>query len=383
MLINNKIEDELEQLSKNGLYRKIPLIAKSQRKYIEVDGKICINCSTNDYLGLADNPQIKKASKEAIKVYGNSSRGSRIVSGNFYLYDKLEKEMAEFKGYEKCLVVNSGYIANLLMMSTLVDKDSVVFTDKLNHASIYDGIRMSEGKMVRYNHNDVEHLEKLLKKYAHIPFKFLVTDTVFSMDGDFAKIREIADLKKHYRFMMIVDEAHATGIYGKGRGLCHEYGLDKIIDINMGTFSKAFGSLGGYICSNSTTIDFLINKGRAFIYTTALPPSVIGGNLKALELVSGKYDRLGGKLLKLSKIFKDLLRQNGVEGVDNYGHIFPFLFENNQKALTAQKKLIEYGVFAGLARKPTVQTPRLRISLRADFNSNDLLEIVKCLKKVI
>lgn len=383
MLINSKIKDELEQLHNNGLYRKIPFIAKSQGKYIEIEGKICLNCSTNDYLGLADNAQIKKASKEAIKIYGNSSKGSRIVSGNFYLYDKLEEEMAKFKGYEKCLVVNSGYTANLLILSSLIDKNSVVFTDKLNHASIYDGIRMSEGKMVRYNHNDVEHLEKLLKKYAHTPFKFLVTDTVFSMDGDMAKIKEIAELKNYYNFTMIVDEAHATGIYGNGRGLCHEYGLDKIIDVNMGTFSKAFGGLGGYICSDNYMIDFFINKGRSFIYTTALPPSVIGGNLKALELIRDKYERFGGKLLKLSKIFKKLLIRNCINTTEGYGHIFPFLFENNQKALTAQKKLIECGVFAGLARKPTVQTPRLRISLRADFNNKDLLEIVKCLKKVI
>lgn len=383
MLIENIIRQEIDKISKNGLKREIPDISKSSGKYIEVTGTVCLNCSSNDYLGFASNNEIKKASQNAIKVYGNSAGGSRIVSGNFHIYNKLEEEMAKFKGYERCLVVNSGYVANILMLSTLLDKDSIVFTDKLNHASIYDGIKMTGATMVRYNHNDMNHLEKLLKKYSNIPFKFLITDTIFSMDGDRAKLLEITELKKHYNFMFIVDEAHATGIYGEGRGLCHHLGIQNIVDVNMGTFSKALGGFGAYICSSKLITDLFVNKGRPFIYTTALPPSVIGGNLRALEIIRDKYDSFGGKLLKLNEKFRKLLKQYDIIVPESDSQIFPVIFKNNEKALTAQKKLIELGVFTGVARRPTVPTPRVRISLRADFTNKDLTEIVLCLKKVI
>lgn len=383
MLIENLIRQEMDKIYKEGLKREIPNITKSNGKYIEVNGVNCLNCASNDYLGLGSNKEIKKSAQQAIKIYGNSAGGSRIVSGNYYIYEKLEKEMAKFKGYESCLVVNSGYVANILILNTLLSKDSVVFMDKLNHASIYDGIKKSEATVVRYRHNDIEHLEKLLKKHSSIPLKFLITDTIFSMDGDRAKLLEIAELKKLYNFTLIVDEAHATGIYGKGRGLCHHIGVQDLVDINMGTFSKALGGYGAYICSSKLITELFVNKGRPFIYTTALPPAVIGGNLKALEIIQEKYDNYGGKLLNLIAKFREILKKNHITFSGSDSQIFPIVFKTNEEALSAHKKLIEYGIFTGIARRPTVQTPRLRISLRADFTKKDLMEIASCLKKVV
>ncbi|AEI14286.1 8-amino-7-oxononanoate synthase [Flexistipes sinusarabici DSM 4947] len=377
------IKDNLEDIKSKGLYRNLPPIAKSHTKYTIFNGEEKLNCASNDYLGLSHNDQVKEAAAEALRMYGNSSGSSRIVAGNYDLYDKLEYETAKFKNYESCLTVNTGYTANLLIISTLADSRSIVFTDKLNHASIYDGIKLCGAKMVRYKHNDMNHLETLLKKYDKYPNKILITDTIFSMDGDKARLKEIRKLKYKYNFLFVIDEAHATGIFGEGRGIAHEEGVEKDIDINMGTFSKALGGFGAYICADKNIIKYLINKGRSFIFTTSLPPSVIGGNVKSVEIVSKEHEKYGGRLLDNCRIFTNLLATLNIDHEKSNSQIFPFFFKDNNSALEVQKKLLDSGVYALLARRPSVTTPRLRISLRADFTNEDIVKIVKCLKKII
>ncbi|AEI14453.1 8-amino-7-oxononanoate synthase [Flexistipes sinusarabici DSM 4947] len=383
MTVYSQISDELKQIKSNGLYRKIPAIAKTANKFIEINGSVKLNCASNDYLGLSHNSQVKEASIKAIETYGNSSGSSRVVCGNYDLFDKLEQEMAKFKNCESCLVVNTGFMANLLIISTLACPDSIIFTDKLNHASIYDGIKLSGAKMLRYKHNDIDHLKILLKKYAEHSKKILVTDTLFSMDGDKAKLKELSDLKYKYNFLLMVDEAHATGIFGKGKGLVHEEGVERDIDINMGTFSKALGGFGAYVCADKTIIEYLVNKGRGLIFTTSLPPAVIGGNLKSLEIVSQQHEKYGKKLLDHCSIFKDLLTKENIDCGETESQIFPIVFKNNNSVMEAQRRLLKSGIYAALARRPSVPTPRLRISLRADFTKEDLVKIVRCLKQII
>ncbi len=379
----DSIKNNLEDIKAKGLYRNIPPITKSHAKYIIFNGEEKLNCASNDYLGLSHNHEVKEAAAEALKMYGNSSGSSRIVAGNYDLYDKLEYEMAKFKNYECCLIVNTGYTANLLIISTLANSRSIVFTDKLNHASIYDGIKLSGANMARYKHNDMNHLETLLKKYDKYPNKILITDTVFSMDGDKARLKELRELKYKYNFLFVIDEAHATGIFGEGRGIAHEEGVEKDIDINMGTFSKALGGFGAYICADRHIIKYLINKGRSLIFTTSLPPSVIGGNLKSVEIISQEHEKYGERLLDNCRTFTSLLTTLNIDHGKNNSQIFPFFFKDNNSALKAQQRLLSSGIYALLARRPSVSTPRLRISLRADFTKEDLANIAKCLKKII
>jgi len=373
------IAKELETIKSEGLYRKIPEIQRQCGKNIIVNNICALNCASNDYLGFSQNEEIKLAALDAIKDYGNSSGGSRVVSGNYNIYNRLEKELADFKGYESCLIVNSGYIANLLIVSTLATPDTIIFTDKLNHASIYDGIRLSGAKMVRYRHNDVSHLEELLKKYSAFPEKIVITDTIFSMDGDRVRLREIVNLKASYRFLLVIDEAHGTGLFGKGRGLAHEYEVEKDIDINMGTFSKALGGFGAYICAKSELVEYLINKGRGFIYTTSLPPAIVGGNLKAIELLKENFEQYGGKLITYCEVFRKLLQERKIDFLNSTSQIFPIVVSDNNKALQAQNKLLKLGIYVAVARRPTVTTPRLRVSLRADFDLSDIYKIADSL----
>ncbi len=216
--------EKLEELKAQSLYRYIPKLDVGADKYIKVNGKRCLNLSSNNYLGLSKNQSLIEASKEAVSMFGCSSSASRIVTGNYSIYDELEHKVAQFKGYERCLIFGCGYVANLSVISAICDRDWVILSDKLNHASIIDGIRLSNAKYFRYKHNDMDHLEKLLREHSSKK-KLIVTDTVFSMDGDIAELQDIVYLSQKYGAMVMVDEAHATGIFGKGRGVVHELGL--------------------------------------------------------------------------------------------------------------------------------------------------------------
>jgi len=373
--------DKLLKIKHEGLYRQIPEMENGCGKMIEIDGKKYLNLGSNNYLGFSTRKELIEASVLAVEKYGASSGASRIVTGNYSIFDELEKELALFKGTDRSIVLNSGFTANLAIMTCLADKSTCVFSDKLNHASIIDGISMSKAKHVRYRHNDMENLKSLLEKHKDIPKKIIVTDTIFSMDGDKADLAGIVKLAKDYKALTVVDEAHATGVFGAG--LAHNMGLEKEINIHMGTFSKALGSFGGYVAGDSVMIDYITNAARSFIFTTSLPPAVIGANLAAVRLLKEGFSG-GKKLLENSVFLREILSSMGFDTAESETQIIPVILRDNQKTLDAKKFLLENGVFVGAIRPPTVPlgTSRLRISLRSDIEKNELESLTSLFKQL-
>ena len=364
---------ELDRLEAAGLRRAVPAVDRGAERHLLLDGRRLLNLASNNYLGLAGHPALAEAAARAARDWGTGSGASRLVTGNTALHDILDQRVAEFKGQEAALTFTSGFAANLAIFSAFAGRDAVVFSDRLNHASIIDGIQLSGARQVRYRHNDLGHLARLLEQHRDHPRKLLATDTVFSMDGDVADLAGLAELCRRHKVPLVVDEAHATGVLGRGRGLAHELGLEREVALHMGTFSKALGSLGGYVAASREAIDLLLNKGRAFVFTTALPPAVVAANLAALELVSADPSA-GPRLLAMAQAFRDRLNEMGFATGDSCTQVIPVLLGSAQAALAARDGLLAHGVYAGAIRPPTVppNTARLRVSLRADLTAEDL-----------
>ncbi|WP_415238482.1 aminotransferase class I/II-fold pyridoxal phosphate-dependent enzyme [Seleniivibrio woodruffii] len=390
--MRDKIKKKLNELRENSLFRVMPEISEGAGKYISVEinkgfGKTevrkYINMASNNYLGLSEIQEIKRASADAVLELGTTSGASRIVTGNYNLYDELERVTAEFKQTEASLVFNSGYAANVAVFSALADRNTAVFSDKLNHASIIDGILLSGAKHIRYRHNDIDDLAALLEKHKDEKDKIIATDTIFSMDGDVCRLRAIVELAEAYGAMTIVDEAHASGIFGRGRGYAHEAGLEKRVDIHMGTFSKAFGSFGAYVAADRDIIDYLRNKGRSFIYSTSLPPAVVAANLAALKYVEDHHD-IGYRLLDAADDIRRQLQVMGFDTGDSVTQIIPVILGTNERVLMAKEFLMEKGIYVGAIRPPTVpvNTARLRMTVRLDVldETERILDAFRALK---
>ncbi|MEW5774776.1 MAG: 8-amino-7-oxononanoate synthase [Thermodesulfobacteriota bacterium] len=367
------IRSELDRLEAAGLRRAIPEIDRGADRRLELGGRRLLNLASNNYLGLAGHPALAEAACRAAREYGAGSGASRLVTGNTALHDELDRRVAAFKGQEAALCFTSGFAANLALFSAFAGRDAVVFSDRLNHASIIDGILLSGAKHVRYRHNDPEHLARLLEQHRDHPRKLLATDTVFSMDGDAADLATLAELCGRHKVPLAVDEAHATGVLGRGRGLASELGLEREAALHMGTFSKALGSLGGYVAGSRDAIDLLLNKGRAFVFTTALPPAVAAANLAALDLAEADPSA-GPRLLAMARDFRAELQAMGFATGDSATQIIPVLLGPAEAALRARDALLAHGVYVAAIRPPTVppNTARLRISLRADLTPEDL-----------
>jgi 8-amino-7-oxononanoate synthase len=374
--IKQHITQSLNSLSRAGNLRRIPDTDHGSSLYLEYKGRRLLNLASNNYLGLSCSESLKRAAVEAIMRYGTSGSASRLISGNYQILDHLEKLLGEFKNQQKALVVGSGYAANLCILGALAGRGTTVFSDRLNHASITDAVILSRATHVRYRHADMDHLKFLLEKYRENPSKILITDTVFSMDGDLAPLVEMVELCKSHQVLMVVDEAHATGIFGHGRGLARHLGLDGEIDVHMGTFSKALGSYGGYIASHRDIIEIIINRGRPFIYSTALPPAVTGASLAALEQVI-RYPEKGKSLLDLAQSLRIFLLGLGFNAGKSSTQIIPVLLGENKQTMLARDLLMDCGIFTGAIRPPTVPegTARLRLSLRADLGEKELVMI--------
>lgn len=374
------IKNELKKLKEEKLFRVIKDIDKIEGKYIYINGKKYLDFSSSNYLGLRDDDNIKKEVVRVVEEYGFGSGASRLVVGTNKLYDRLEKLISSIKKQEKTLFFNSGYDANLGIISTLFGKKDIIFCDKLNHASIYDGIFMSGAKLVRYKHNDIDDLRKKIEKYRkEYENALVVTDTIFSMDGDRAKLDKLVEIKKEYNILLMIDEAHGGGILGRsGGGLAEEMDLLEDIDINMGTFSKAYGGQGAYVSSKEEIIDYLINKCRSLIYTTSLPPSVVAGNIKAVEL--GKQDGFRRQRVEEnSRYLREELVKKGYSIGESTSQIIPIIFDSNEKALEKSNYLFEKGMMLPAIRKPTVVEPRLRISLGYLIEKNDIDKLLELL----
>lgn len=307
---------------------------------------------------------------------GSGAGASRLVTGNRPQFSLLEQALAEWQQCESALVCSSGYTANCGVISALAGRGDVVFSDRINHASIVDGIILSRAVHARYRHNDMEHLRWLLEKHRSARRKLIVTDAVFSMDGDAARLLELAELKREYGAMLMVDEAHSGGLYGSyGEGLCHVLGVHRDVDVHIGTFSKAFGVYGAYVSGSQTLIRWLTNKARTLIYSTALPPHVIAGILRALELVQAEHE--GRKRLAAASVrFRSALVNVGFRTESGDSPIVPLIAGEKASALRFSEALDVAGIAAVAIRPPTVPagTSRIRFSLSAAHTDDELTD---------
>ena len=396
--MNIFFKEELDKLKASGLYRTLRTIEGPQGPRVGMDGKEVILLCSNNYLGLADHPRLKEAAIAAVEKYGVGSGASRLVSGTMELHHELEERIARFKGTEAALLLNSGYTANTSVIPALVGKGDIVFSDKLNHASIIDGCILSRAEFKRYPNKDVEGLERLLKVASdqwsvvgssssrftvHGSRALIVTDSVFSMDGDIAPLPEILSLAKKYGAMVMVDDAHATGILGKaGKGSLEHFGLDEENVIQMGTLGKALGTFGAYIAGSRELIDFLINKARGFIFSTSLPPSVLASAIAAIDLID-KEPGLMQALWEKTWYLKNGLDSLGFDTMGSETPIIPIFVGDAGKTMEFSRKLLDEGVFVSGIRPPTVPEgkSRLRATVMATHSYEDLDRAIEAFSK--
>uniref|UniRef100_A0A7C3WKU2 8-amino-7-ketopelargonate synthase n=1 Tax=Desulfobacca acetoxidans TaxID=60893 RepID=A0A7C3WKU2_9BACT len=351
---------------------------------VKVGGRVLLNLSSNDYLGLALDPRLTAAAGAAAKRWGVGAGASRLVAGHFALHEAVEAKLARFKGTEAAVIFSTGYMANLGVISALLEPGDLVFCDRLNHASIYDGIRLSGAELKRFPHRDMERLEQLLQETPARKTRLIVTDSVFSVDGDLAPLPALVELKERYGALLMIDEAHATGVLGAGgAGLAEALGLTGRIDVHMGTFSKALGSLGGYVAGDRLLIEYLHNKARAFIYSTALPPPVLGAIDQALDIVVQEPERRR-YLLGQAETFRQVLQQAGFDTLGSETQIVPVLVGKNARTLEFAGRLQEEGLMAVALRPPTVPPgkARVRFSLSAAHSSEDLAQALGTIIRV-
>lgn len=379
------IENELSRLKEAGLYRRLRRVEGDQGPALVLDGREVINFSSNNYLGIANHPALAVAAKAAIDRYGCGTGASRLISGNMTLHEELESKIAEFKGTEAALVFNSGFQANTGVISTLVGEGDAVFSDTLNHASIIDGCRLSRAKAAVYAHLDMNQLEHELKQSQSVRRRLIVTESLFSMDGDEAPLADIVDLAERYGAMLMADEAHATGVYEpNGAGLVAKIGLGDRVLVQMGTLGKALGGFGAYVAGSKALRELLINRCRSFIFTTSLPPAVMAMAIAAIGLVEREPQRRQA-LRGNSAALRGGLAALGYALGGSRSQILPLIVGDAQQCMKLSQRLLDRGVFAQGIRPPTVPpgTSRLRITLMAthtDEQVDQALEIFKAAK---
>ncbi len=379
-----ELKSILEDLRKENRYREIRDIERLEGKYLYMGEKRYLDMSSSNYLGYRDDDEIKERAKESIDRYGLGSGASRLVVGSSRVHKELEEYIAKHKNQDRALLFNSGYDANIGVISTLYGPKDVIYCDKLNHASIYDGIKLSGAKLIRYKHLDIKDLEKKIEKTRRDYNKALiVTDTVFSMDGDKARLKELVEIKKRYNIHIMIDEAHGGGVLGKyGMGLAEEQGVLSEIDINMGTFSKAYGSQGAYVAASEDKINYLINFCRSLIFTTSMPPAIVTCSYEAMKKASldqGKREYLRG----LSDYARYKVSEVGLDTLTSETNIIPIIMDTNEEVLKVSKELYNRGIIIPAIRKPTVVKPRLRISLSTNHTKEDIDLLVEVLRDVI
>ncbi len=377
-------KQELSELEKLHLFRKPLVIQSYQGPRITINGRSLLLMCSNDYLGLTQHPALKEAALSAMEQYGCGAGASRLVSGTSLIHHELEQQLSQFKKTEAAVLFNSGYAANTGAIPALTQEGDAVFSDSLNHASIIDGCRLSKASLHVYSHKDMNHLEELLRNCRHARRKLVVTDGVFSMDGDIAPLPDLVALADKYNALLMVDDAHATGVLGKnGRGTGEHFGLEGRIPIQMGTLGKALGSCGAYIAGNKDLIDVLINRSRSYIYSTALPPAVCAASLAALKIVNNDPARKE-KLWHNRERLTAGLRSLRIDVGSSETPILPLMIGDSEKAIAAAAGLFEAGIFATAIRPPTVPegTSRIRMTLTASFSDQDIDTALAGLSKV-
>jgi 8-amino-7-oxononanoate synthase len=377
------LSKELEKLKRKKLYRDLRVLKSPQGTRITCDGKELINLSSNNYLDLANHPRLRKKAIEAIVKYGTGSGASRLISGNCELYDILEKKLADLKKTEASLVFNTGYMANTGIIPAIAGVDDVIFSDELNHASIVDGCHLAKAKVVVYPHCNMDALEDYIRKHRKNRHRIIITDGVFSMDGDISPLKDISYLKGKYNCLLMVDDAHATGVLGKnGGGTSEHFGLERAVHINMGTFSKAIGSFGAYIAGDMNLREFMINRARSIIFTTALPPPVLASSIAALEILE-EQPELRFELKKRADFLRKGLGDLGFDTMNSETQIIPIRIRDAEKTMKMSSILFNKGVFAYGIRPPTVpeNSCRIRTSVIATHSFDDLKKALEIFKE--
>jgi 8-amino-7-oxononanoate synthase len=348
-----EIEARLDELSSLGLRRRTRLVSGPQGARVLLDGQPVLLLCSNNYLGLADHPRVREAAADAAMRWGVGAGASRLVSGTMTIHRRLEQRLAEFKRRQRALLFGSGYLANTGIVAALARPGDVIFSDALNHASIVDGCRLSRAEVFVYDHCDVEHLRWGIDR-AEGRGALIVTDSVFSMDGDIAPLTEIAELAGEFGLRTVVDEAHGTGAVGPGgRGAVAAAGLEDEIDVIVGTLGKALGSYGAFAACDESMARYLTNAARTFIFSTALPPPVVAAALAALDLVASE-PRLVQRLATNAETLRDALAAEGLEAGDSATQIVPLVIGDAAQAVAVSEAALERGVFAQAIRPPTV-----------------------------
>ncbi|MHC4871397.1 MAG: aminotransferase class I/II-fold pyridoxal phosphate-dependent enzyme [Planctomycetota bacterium] len=368
MNINDKITNQLDKEKERDSYRSLVRTGFVGGKEAGI-----LNFSSNDYLNFSVNNELKEAAQQAVDKYGTTTASSRLLSGNLSIHESLEEKTAEFFNYDSALVFGSGYLTNVGVISGIADKNSVIITDKLVHASIIDAVKLSSAKHKRFKHNDMESLKTLLDSFGDHEEIIIITESVFSMDGDIADIEKISRLAKQYNAFTIIDEAHAVGVYGKnGRGICSDLPDELKPDIVIGTFGKALAGYGGFALCSELTKKYLINKARSFIYSTSLPPSVICCALKAIELLEDNTS--GEELINKADHFRQILNNAGIGTGESQSQIVPVIIGDNKAVISISESLSDDKIIVKAIRPPTVpeNTSRLRFSITMAHELTDL-----------
>ena len=382
--MTSDIQDRLDDIRDRGLYRRLRCVSGPQGPRVLLDGKPVLLLCSNNYLGLADHPRVREAAAEAAMRYGAGSGASRLISGNMTIHRRLEEQLARFKHTETALLFGSGYLANAGVVSTLAREGDVVFSDALNHASIIDGCRLSRAETFVYDHCDTDHLEWGLRQ-AQGRGSLIVTDGVFSMDGDVAPLERIVELAQRYDARVMVDEAHGTGAIGpEGRGAVAAAGLEDEVDVVVGTLGKALGSYGAYVCCDAQIAKYLINTARTLIFSTALPPPAVAAAMASLELLREQPRRVE-KLQRNAAVLRESLAGHGLPVPSDPTQIVPVIVGDADEAVRASERALEKGIFAQAIRPPTVPdgSSRLRLAVMASHTRTELRDAASVLAKCV
>ncbi len=376
--LDEDLRARLDARESHAIRRRLRPISSRIGPRIVVDGRSILQFCSNDYLGITSHPAVTRAAEMALDRYGTGAGSARLVVGTSSPHCELEEALAQLKQTEAALALSSGYHANTGVLPALAGSEDRIFSDALNHASIIDGCRLSRAATKIYRHNDVEHLTTLLSATGTSRRRVIVTESVFAMDGDLAPLSELASVAKQYDALLVVDEAHATGVFGsQGGGLVQELELEAHVDVQIGTLSKAIGALGGYVAGSQTLIDTLINEARTFIYTTALPPSVAASATAAIKVIIQEPERRE-QLWQHARFLRKALAAAGYHINPGNSPILPVMVGDAAQAVALSNALLTHGVLVSAIRPPTVPTgtARLRVTPMATHTENDLEQAV-------
>lgn len=376
---------ELDDIESRGLRRRLRVIDGPQQAVVRIDGRDVVLLCSNNYLGLASHPAVVEAAARAARDFGAGAASARLISGHMALHHRLEERIAAWKGVEAALLFSTGYHANVGVISSVVGAGDVVVSDELNHASIIDGCRLSRAHVAVYRHNDVESLRDVLAGCGDARRILVITESVFSMDGDLAPLAAIADAAAQVGAWLMVDEAHAAGVFGPaGAGMVAELGLTSRVDIHMGTLGKALGSFGAYVAGSRTLVDHLVNRARSFIFTTGLPPSAVAAAEAALDVIAGE-PALASGLLARARTLGGMLRSAGLEVPHVQSQILPVMVGDARRAVETAERLLERGYYVAAIRPPTVPagTSRLRLSLMATHLEEHIAGVARQLSDIL